>query len=254
MSIISEPSMSEDCPCGDGEKKCKRCGLCFPETTEHFMRHKRGKNGLHPWCRTCYAAYQRAHYADNQEARVQQKRQYNEDHREQRLIYSRKYTEEHHEEVLARKERYRFENKDKLAAKSREYYREHPEEMRIHSRLRRSRKKGAGGKFKKRDVANLYEMQKGCCCWCGKEMVNRLLYKKVPPELHSKIFTIDHITAVRRGGSNWAWNLVLACKDCNSSRKHKYVFSEWQPPAMLEHMQGYIVRSVILEVLWKLWR
>ncbi len=146
-----------------------------------------------------------------------------------------------------------MEHKEKRTTYSRQYALEHPEEFRIYSRVRRAKKKGAGGKFIKRDVKNLYEMQNGCCCWCGKPMVNRLLYKKVPPELYWQMFTVDHITAVKRGGSNWRWNIVLVCWECNSSRKHKYVFMEWQPPAMLEHMQYYVLQSMMLEVWWGWW-
>jgi hypothetical protein len=273
MGIISEPSaIPEDALCGESERKCKRCELCFPETTEYFMQHKSGRDGLHPWCRTCYAAYQREHYANNREARLEQKVHYREEHHDEIREQQRRYDEEHREERKAYRKKYNVEHEEEIKAYSREYYKEHRDEHleavkrynlehphkrreqhRIYVHKRRAKRKGSGGHYKKKDVANLYEAQQGLCCWCGKEMINRLLYKKIPRELYHKMFTIEHIVSIDRGGSSWVWNIVLACWSCNCSRQSKYIFTEWQPPAILEQMQDYVVWSVFLELGWGWW-
>lgn len=54
----------------------------------------------------------------------------------------------------------------------------------------------------------------GLCHYCG----GRFL----PDEL-----TMDHLVPLIRGGRSTKGNLVAACKDCNSKKKHQLVF-EWQ--------------------------
>jgi hypothetical protein len=266
MSIIAEAPNN---PCSETEKRCRRCGMCFPATTQYFMRHKKGKNGLHPWCRACYAEYQRNHYADHQEARVEQKRQYNFEHREEKAVKQREYYAEHREDILEYMRTYRDEHREEISAYSKEYYAEHREEhnervrlyviehrvekrewSRISNHKRRANKKRTGGKYTRNDLAALYELQQGRCCWCGIEMVNRLLYKKLPPDLYPAMFTVDHVVAIERGGTNWSWNIVLACRRCNCSRKHRYVTTEWQAPAPLEWMQSHILKAMASEMIW----
>ena len=55
----------------------------------------------------------------------------------------------------------------------------------------------------------------GLCHYCG---------KKVPP----KDLTMDHLVPLIRGGRSTKGNLVPACKECNSKKKHQLAF-EWQP-------------------------
>jgi len=41
-------------------------------------------------------------------------------------------------------------------------------------------------------------------------------------------FEIDHVIPLARGGSNEPWNLVLACRACNRSKKDRLI-AEWLP-------------------------
>ncbi len=81
-------------------------------------------------------------------------------------------------------------------------------------------------------------------------MVNALTE---PPGPHQEKYTIDHVRPVARRGTNWAWNLVLACRHCNGSHGPRMVFSEWQPSNMLPWMRGYLLRAMILDVIWQIW-
>lgn len=56
---------------------------------------------------------------------------------------------------------------------------------------------------------------KGVCHYCGKAFP--------PSEL-----TMDHLVPLVRGGRSNKGNLVPACKDCNSAKKHKLAF-EMEP-------------------------
>ena len=55
---------------------------------------------------------------------------------------------------------------------------------------------------------------RGTCHYCGK--------KFTPSEL-----TMDHLIPIVRGGRSEKPNLVAACKDCNSRKKHMLPM-EWQ--------------------------
>ena len=55
----------------------------------------------------------------------------------------------------------------------------------------------------------------GICHYCGK--------KFSPREL-----TMDHLVPLVRGGRSTKGNLVPACKECNTKKKHQLAF-EWEP-------------------------
>jgi 5-methylcytosine-specific restriction enzyme A len=54
----------------------------------------------------------------------------------------------------------------------------------------------------------------GVCHYCGKHVA--------PTEL-----TMDHLVPLIRGGRSHKGNLVPACKNCNTTKKHQLVF-EWE--------------------------
>lgn len=56
-------------------------------------------------------------------------------------------------------------------------------------------------------MANVLKAQKNKCFYCESELVN---YK-----------AIEHLTPLSRGGDNQNWNLVYACKSCNSKKRSK---------------------------------
>ena len=55
----------------------------------------------------------------------------------------------------------------------------------------------------------------GRCHYCGKQVSPREL-------------TMDHLVPLIRGGRSTKGNLVPACKECNSSKRHHLAF-EWEP-------------------------
>jgi 5-methylcytosine-specific restriction endonuclease McrA len=55
----------------------------------------------------------------------------------------------------------------------------------------------------------------GICHYCG---------RKFPP----RDLTMDHLVPLIRGGRSTKGNLVPACQDCNSKKKHQFAF-EWEP-------------------------
>jgi len=55
----------------------------------------------------------------------------------------------------------------------------------------------------------------GICHYCGKQVGGRAL-------------TMDHVVPLARGGRSNKGNLVPACKDCNSQKKHHLAFEAWR--------------------------
>jgi 5-methylcytosine-specific restriction endonuclease McrA len=106
------------------------------------------------------------------------------------------YRREHHEQ-----------NKNHDNARSRAYAKENPERFRHYQNHYYARKRENGGTYTHADLDTQYKAQKGCCWWCGKFV--------------GLTFDIDHRVPVSKGGSSDISNIVIACRECNDSKKDK---------------------------------
>jgi 5-methylcytosine-specific restriction endonuclease McrA len=170
------------------------------------------------------------------------------EHYKERQGYKKQYREAHKGEIATYKRQYREDNAETIAEEKRRYDLANPEKRLQRGHKRRSKERGAGGTYTEADLSDLYELQQGKCCWCRKQLVNRLIDRTAT---RNNMFTIDHVRPIHRQGTNWAWNLVLVCRRCNSSRRDRLVLLEWQPPAMLNWMADYMVRAMLLEFFWQ---
>lgn len=69
------------------------------------------------------------------------------------------------------------------------------------TQLRRARKRLAGGKFTREQIADLYSKQRGCCAWCGLKL--------------GDVYHRDHRVSLSAGGSNDISNMEILCPTCN---------------------------------------
>ena len=76
-----------------------------------------------------------------------------------------------------------------------------------HSSARRSRARGAGGKFTAEQITDLYLKQRGCCANCRTKLGDK--------------FHRDHKVALSDGGTNDILNMELLCKPCNLHKHNK---------------------------------
>lgn len=83
------------------------------------------------------------------------------------------------------------------------------ERMRAHNKKRRDATRTP---VDARYLRLLLAFQRGRCFYCGCDIT-------AAPSL-------EHLTPVSKGGTNASWNLVYACKSCNS-RKHDYTLEEY---------------------------
>lgn len=71
---------------------------------------------------------------------------------------------------------------------------------------RKQHMKAAGGKYTRQEIGAILELQEGRCIYCNAHFTDDLRP------------TRDHLVPLSYGGTNWALNLVLACRSCNSRR------------------------------------
>lgn len=140
-------------------------------------------------------------------------------HREEIRAWKKAYYEAHKAEIKARTKAYREAHKAERRAYiktyGKVYYETHKEEAYEYNRTRRARKINAQGKHTAQDVQAQYTRQKGECYYaaCGHSKLG-------------KVYHVDHIIPLSRGGSNGPENLVIACPTCNLS-KHNKLLHEW---------------------------
>lgn len=74
-------------------------------------------------------------------------------------------------------------------------------------------------------LVQMFNEQAGLCAYCEKPMS---LYKQ-----GDDFATRDHVKPKRLGGRSGRDNEVAACFECNQSKGHKRLMSEWIPPKLL---------------------
>jgi 5-methylcytosine-specific restriction endonuclease McrA len=82
-------------------------------------------------------------------------------------------------------------------------------------------------------VRRLYEANDECF-WCERALGAALLG------------TVDHVLPLGLGGENRPWNLVLACHECNSSKKGKAP-GDWEAPVGHDRTQAKILARTTAE-------
>jgi 5-methylcytosine-specific restriction endonuclease McrA len=149
------------------------------------------------------AADKKRRERDREIRRIRERERYRREGDRIRKREKRRYQRER-ERIKARVARYRRDNLDKVrASRSASFH-----------AVRAMRKK-AKGFFTSADIKIILIKQDGRCA-------ARDCRKPIKDQYH-----IDHITPLKRGGSNWPKNLQLLCRACNLSKGTK-TMREWQ--------------------------
>jgi hypothetical protein len=214
----------------DSEKQCSICKEKFPATTEYFYAHKTSGDGLQTRCKSCYKKIALKYTKDNPEKVKESKEKYRKENPEKVREGYRRYRLKHPEKIRennkrARKKnpvkkreaekRYRERHPEKGYKRRKKWGLENPERLLVYSRTRRAKKKNAAGSHTNDELLVLYRFQHEQCCWCGEWMGNKFTDTHLS---HFERFTEDHIKLLSREGSDYIYNIVLACWRCNSSR------------------------------------
>jgi hypothetical protein len=233
MSILSDGQPHD--------KECSVCGEKLPATPEYFYRKKKGLTGLRPTCKKC-TDRQNSEYAATHKKEIQAyKKQYQVDKKEEIKVQRKLYYEGNKKEVRARNKQYYEGHKEELAIYNKQYQQENPEKVRNIGRRRRARKRNIEGFHTEAELQILYDLQNGLCCYCSKPVKNKLIEPRGTPN----VFHEEHIVPItRERATDWIWNIVLSCGDCNSTKRTRIVLLEWQPPNPLPYMKEYLEDAI----------
>lgn len=236
----------DESPKNNTLKRCTKCGELKPATLDNFQAQKTGKGGLHSRCRVCLSDYAKQWRENNRDRCRENEKRWQEENRERFHAnvkrwqkenpdrvreQARRWREKNAEWVLERTRRWREKNRDALRKRLRRWQLENPERCReisrrwvrlnpdkvrelsrVNSRNRRAFKLKSGGTHTAADIHAQLKYQNGKCYHCG---------KKIKGKYH-----VDHLIALKLGGSNGPENLVVACPKCNLSKSAMSI-DEW---------------------------
>lgn len=257
-------------------KRCTKCGAEKPATTEYFKRHY---DGLHPRCKECKRADDRAYYARTTEDRLEYQRQYRAEHKEKISDRDRRYRVNNPEKIIARRRQYARENREKIREAKRLWGQNNPDKVRERSRRRRSenpeffrlydrkyyiRNRDAilertkrfaqnnplkvaqfrqGKRARKRAaIADFTPVQWLTCL----EYFNHTCAYCGAQQDFWHVLEQEHFVPLAAGGGYTVSNIIPACKSCNSSKQDKpcsewlrTVFSEAKVKTILARIEAY---------------
>lgn len=166
-------------------KPCRTCGA-----TLHY------NNG---GCVACHIVKSRKWNAENRERRRAVVRKSDAKYRDQR----REYWTKNRDRLLEQKRAAYAKNKSAHLGKCAAYKKANKDQVNANCAARRARANNPGNKYKREDVARMFDAQMGLCVYC------RTFLSK---------YHVDHILPLALGGSNDPSNLQLLCPPCNRQK------------------------------------
>lgn len=109
------------------------------------------------------------------------------------------------EAVKARAKKWAVENREERRRIGNAWAKRNPDYMRAATAMRRSSKRD--GRVTRDDLARIMKGQRGRCAACRKKLNGQ--------------FHVDHIVAIKRGGTSKPSNLQMLCPPCNRSKGTK---------------------------------
>lgn len=176
------------------DKTCKKCGLVFPLTA--FPQNKETRDKLSPWCRECHHAANKKSAIVNAVKRAAYRRNTRRKRNPQELLVAKEQSR-----------KWRTDNPDKAKEVRRRYCNKPATKAMKKIEAAHRRLGRIGPRPKKEMILSKYQTQRAKCYWCLKPL--------------GKVYHLDHVNPISRGGTNDVSNLVLACPSCNLSRGNK---------------------------------
>lgn len=159
-------------------------------------------------CKTCRDAYHLAWRTKNRDHVNSESKKWVERNKEKRLATTRVYDSNNKD--------HKTEWRRQHIAKNRDQYRNYkasPESRRESKNRRRARLAEAVHEpYKSREIFENYDFK---CVYCKGEAT-----------------CLDHVIPISKGGADAPFNLVAACRPCNTSKSNK-LLTEWKRPASL---------------------
>lgn len=202
----------------NGIKVCARCKREM--SFEMFPLDKSTSDGMARYCIECKTEYRKNRYNEHIEEEKERQRQYYKDNtecckqyqkknyyakRDKKLENARVYRNKHSYRIRLAHKIWYANNKDKVKA----YF--HTERVilmrRIYANNRRIMEMNAEGTYSKEDVRNALSFFDNKCAYTGAPLEER--------------YHLDHIVALKNGGTNYIWNIVPSNHSPNESKGTK---------------------------------
>lgn len=223
-------------------KRCYACTKSFPATLVFFSRNKSKKDGFADACKICDSARRKAYHDAHEEQENERRKLFRETHKEHVSEQKKRDRETHKEQIAAYKreyqqgenyktyqKRYHQEHLDQVHEQQRQQYQEQREQRIAHQRQylrtekgrlvdkahrhkRKAQKRASEGFYTAQQLQEQFQRQKGKCYYCKAKF--------------GKIYHVDHVVPLSKGGTNEINNIVLACPTCNM-RKAGRLLHEW---------------------------
>jgi 5-methylcytosine-specific restriction endonuclease McrA len=171
------------------QKECRKCGEV--KDVSEFNKHRRRKDGLSDWCKTCQSDYYKVWRKSNKERLSEYHTTWCEDNRE-RWLQIRRVADKKYRQTERGKIYYRLKNQNRNYRKK---YNTTP-----------------GDRLTTTQIEYLTEIYTHCA-YCDTPLT--------PDNTH-----IEHIQPLSKGGAHSIDNVVLACKNCNLSKGAK-TLDQW---------------------------
>jgi hypothetical protein len=204
-------------------KFCNGCKQELPRSA-FWLRPEKGPNALRSRCKECMNKQLKdwaqtpngIEYFTRKEASLKRKEQKRICHKEYRNTAEYKVRRKERRQQaqnVAKEQAYYYSDQGRqVRLKALRKYRK-TDKGRMASRINSHNRRTLGGEFSKADIDRQLIAQKKRCYYCCE------LFSITLP------YTVEHIIAVSRGGTNDPYNLLLACGRCNSSKRNK----PWHP-------------------------
>lgn len=187
------------------EKPCTKCGEV--KDINLFCKDRSKRDGRQSKCKECMALYVKNLSPEAKALRYKSSRKWIENNKVKYKEIKDKWDRENPRYSSDYSARYYIENKERKLESSRIWYKNNREAARAIDHRRRARKLNAKGSHTKEDILFLLKMQKYSCAYCLSSIKDD--------------YTVDHINAISKGGSDDKYNLQILCRSCNSSKGAK---------------------------------
>ena len=178
--VLPFHSIHPDTP--EGYRRCTKCGLDKPETTEYFKPQKGARNGLMASCRECHNQWARERHLKHPEIKKAQRARYDpekkkrdarNDRERNKASYQRRsktWHEVNREYAKETKHQDYLRNRERRIEMANEWQRNNPDKVRVRSNRRQARKRALPDNFTQQDWDNAVAYWHGACAYCGKPL------------------------------------------------------------------------------------